>query len=356
MVLAVLTAVPGTASAAKKNKGPNTGNSSLAYIQIFGVEGETDFLYADANYASAQITAVDGATYNKKTNTLTLSDFDAPDKTIQVNEMGSDFTIKLVGKNNIRGLKVWGFGYGGSCTITGKGTLNVNKDKAKNEFGIILYAEDSASVLTIAKTCTVNAWADKAGNAVKVMGSTVKKNIVIKGKSSAKIKTKKESTPTAAEYLIYNFNDEKEDSFEQFEVYKKDGKEYGITQYSNGTADVYRWYKVKGKWAYLFVERTEDISGYKATGETRKGASLTRANTAILKSGSAPVWNYYIYDSKNETAVTKYAVGEVMEKVSGLGKVYKIKKIYDNPDSLKLKTHATYTNNVKGKTFTSKKR
>ncbi len=68
------------------------------------------------------------------------------------------------------------------------------------------------------------------------------------------------------------------------------------------------------------------------------------------------MWNFYYYDSKSSSSKTRYAVGELMGKVSGLGSVYKIKKLYDDASSLKLKTHIVYNSNVKGKSFSSKKR
>ncbi|MBP5160403.1 MAG: hypothetical protein ILP10_08945 [Lachnospiraceae bacterium] len=357
LVLALTLAIPSGAQAAKKNKGPNEAGDSKAYVRVSDSQGINDYIYVSEAIPDYVATLVEGVSYDKKTNTLTLSGYNEPGNTIEANEMGSDFKIKLVGTNNIKCLSIAGNAYGGSCTITGKGTLNVNKTGERGEFGIILEAEDSDAVLTIDKNCKVNAWARRAGYAVRVVSSTVKKNIVIKGKTSAKTVTKKSDAPNRKDFWIYNINNRSKDEFEEFEIYKKGGKEFGINKYSNGAADVYKWVKVAGKWAYSFVERTEDVSDYKATGKKRKGASLTLVKTGFLKSGGAPVWSFFSYDTKTEKNTNNLAVGTLMGKASGIGKVYKISKTYkEDPGNLKLKLHAVYDSNVKGKSFSNKKK
>ena len=68
----------------------------------------------------------DGASYDRKTNTLTLDhcklDF------IDANLMGNGFTIKVIGDCYIGGIQLWGAYYGGSLTLTGPGKLYVAEE------------------------------------------------------------------------------------------------------------------------------------------------------------------------------------------------------------------------------------
>ncbi|MBO7358033.1 MAG: hypothetical protein J6U37_05945 [Lachnospiraceae bacterium] len=94
---------------------------------------------------------VEGAYYDEFTNTLTLSNFTG--HFLNVNLMGNGFKIKLVGKNKLTGLVGWGFMYGGSITLTGDGSLDINNPSG---FGILLQAEDSESCLMIDKNVSLH--------------------------------------------------------------------------------------------------------------------------------------------------------------------------------------------------------
>ena len=126
-------------------------DASHTYIAIFSEHEETS--------------KVEGLSYNKATNTLTMNNFEGP--RLDVNEMGDDFTIKLVGTNTITQLQAWGFGYSGSVKLTGSGTLNINNS---NDCGIELLSEVSKSQLYIDKDVKLNI--SCGGNAIHVSEST----------------------------------------------------------------------------------------------------------------------------------------------------------------------------------------
>ena len=63
--------------------------------------------------------------------------------------MGNGFTIRLVGENRIGQLIVWGYGYGGSLTVLGDGTLNVSD-------GLLMFAEASQTCLMVGRGVTLN--------------------------------------------------------------------------------------------------------------------------------------------------------------------------------------------------------
>ncbi len=68
-------------------------------------------------------------TYDKKSNTLTLNGYKT-ENCLVLNAMGDDFKIKLVGKNELGSIASYDSLWGGSVTLTGSGTLEVNKKKS----------------------------------------------------------------------------------------------------------------------------------------------------------------------------------------------------------------------------------
>lgn len=118
-----------------------------------------------------------------------------PKWVLNVNEMGSDFKIKVVGTNELYGVTAWGFGYAGSVEFTGTGKLTLNKAKTRSE-AITMNAEESKSILKIGKKVTLNAYAGKkTKTSVAIYDSTVKNAsgsmIFSNGTSTKKVKTTK---------------------------------------------------------------------------------------------------------------------------------------------------------------------
>lgn len=129
-----------------------------------------------------------------------------PKWVLNVNEMGSDFKIKVVGTNELYGVTAWGFGYAGSVEFTGTGKLTLNKAKTRSE-AITIYAEESKSVLKVGKKVTLNAYAGKKSkNSVSIEESTVKKAsgsmIFSNGTSAKKAKTTKTPVVKTAEVAL----------------------------------------------------------------------------------------------------------------------------------------------------------
>ena len=120
-----------------------------------------------------QGTVPEGVSYDRDTNTLTLNNVDGGH--LDVNLMGNGFKLKLVGKNTLRSITVWGFHYGGSMLITGGGQLKVSDPDGEYEYGILLNTESSGSVLMIDSRAKVDIYGEQA--AVKVSGSTVAQGI-----------------------------------------------------------------------------------------------------------------------------------------------------------------------------------
>ena len=157
LMLAVLCMWVGCVMTVQAANGPNTGEYSAAYINIYnrGGTNTNHFVYVTG---SQKAETVKGAVYDKKTNTLTLTNYKHPTMSIEANEMGDDFKIKLVGDNQIKSLIVWGYGYGGSVEILGDGTLTINKNKGKN-CGITMQPEGTKAVLKVSGKAVVDVYA-----------------------------------------------------------------------------------------------------------------------------------------------------------------------------------------------------
>lgn len=114
------------------------------------------------------VSALDGAVYDRDTNTLTLTDCTAD--VLDVNLMGNGFTIALVGDNHLSGIQVWGAGYGGSLKFVGDGKLTVTN-------GLLLQSEGSGSCLMVGHGVTL----DLSGPqfAVAVLDSTMSPAVYI---------------------------------------------------------------------------------------------------------------------------------------------------------------------------------
>lgn len=136
-----------------------SGYGSEEYICIDGAYILAGTVYTDM--ASFKLKTVEGASYDKATNTLTLTDFFGA--YIDTNLMGNGFKINLVGDNYVDYIRIWGAMYGGSVTFTGSGTLKINSfGKSSLGAGLWLECEQSPSAVMIDSDCTVEIYGSTA--------------------------------------------------------------------------------------------------------------------------------------------------------------------------------------------------
>ncbi len=119
--------------------------------------GETAVLYPQIDgYKPSDLFS--GASYNLKTNTLTLKNVTAKYASLMLLEMGDDFKINLIGYNELGDISSSAGTRGGSVTITGNGELVVNRTKNFN--GITIDANETNSTLTVEDTVKLKVYAD----------------------------------------------------------------------------------------------------------------------------------------------------------------------------------------------------
>ena len=149
VVLAVSSAVLYAAPPVKAANGPcDTGDWAYAYINVRTGEDSTTI------FSSKETNSIDGMSYDRQTNTLTLNNYKNKTAGIATNMMGDDFKINLIGDNEIGGIGSYGDAWGGSINICGNGSLVINADRA-NDYGVAFFAEGTNSVLSVADTCNV---------------------------------------------------------------------------------------------------------------------------------------------------------------------------------------------------------
>ena len=149
VVLAVSAAVSFAVPQVKAANGPcDTGDWAYAYINVRNGE-ESNLLFS-----SEGTNSIDGMSYDRESNTLTLNNYKSSTTVIVTNMMGDDFKINLVGDNEIGSIDSYGDAWGGSINISGNGSLVINADKS-DDYGIAFFAEETNSVLSVADTCNV---------------------------------------------------------------------------------------------------------------------------------------------------------------------------------------------------------
>ncbi|MBP5303370.1 MAG: hypothetical protein J6Z00_00530 [Clostridia bacterium] len=200
MMISMMSIVSLSASAAS-TKGPS--GSGDDYVYYYDGESTSGTLY---NGYGGNNTPLSNVSYNKSTNTLTFNNANYPNIAWEINEMGTDFSINLIGKNSFKKIVIWGFGYGGSLRIKGTGSLELNKTKTVNSDALSLEAEDSPSTLVVDPTVTLSVFVGEPdGTSVTVYDTQTQKNMTLPAAKKDNIETKsKKKIATKKSGILYN--------------------------------------------------------------------------------------------------------------------------------------------------------
>lgn len=279
---------------AKGENGPcDTGDWAFAYISVgndgdsSNPQGEYKTIYSAS---SKDISTVEGISYDRASNTLTIENYNNTKNIIATNMMGDDFKINIKGENHIGELVSYGDGWGGSITLTGNGTLYINENKSY-ETGIYMNAETTKSVLTVGSECSVYVYSGL--NAIVSSSNTTSDIIKAEGKLSSQLQT--EVTHPVKKTMIFAgyFGDTLP---WEGNVYTKEGDsaKYDCLRSTKSDGTVtYCYYELK-KYdgfdkGYIGVKKeelSEKSSDYKMTDEIVKWystGSLNGSTTALVK-------------------------------------------------------------------------
>ncbi len=318
-VMALSAAVVFTVPKAEAANGPcDEGDWAYAYIAVGNSETK------DNIFSSQGSNAIDGVSYDKASNTLTLNQYKNVDNYIATNMMGDDFKIRLIGENEISSIVAYGDAWGGSVTICGDGSLTVNQKK-QEDYGVRLYAEGTASVLSVENTCNVTIYAGQSGKVLYTAGnltdSVIKDNGTLQETPQYQISHPLDIARIYAKYYTY-------DPSTTNVVYTNGDSSYYTLTYSlneNDEITAYNLYQLTKKEALGDIYYAVKIGSYDTMPE---GYTQTVLDTDIsyydAAWGSGGTSNLVINTVTNE----KYAMVYDYDSETG-GSVYRICALRD---------------------------
>lgn len=356
LCMAVGMAVPAFAE-----NGPSSGNMSAAWVQLYdsSVEEPDGSYFGYVLYSNGgEADTVEGAVYDKATNTITLTNYNHPEMTLATNEMGDDLKLHLVGDNHIAELVVWGFGWGGNLEITGDGSLTINENKTSQTAAIRFMAEGTQGLLKVGSNASVTAYKSAGENTYSAaFVSTISSTLPFTGNLETELALTAnsgiEGETTERENVIF----ESRYVAQNWKVLTKgeDGKKYGVNYGTISTGSdltngkpvgyIHELVKVEGlpsQNEYLAVqiatvdglEKDALPEGYTDSGETitAKPGDIN-SMTVLIKDGQRFYWGvdpnqsqWLVYQTAvdkvtaedwGQTTLTKIVVPVAGEGVSG---------------------------------------
>ena len=223
----ILILTAGGVVALAANNGPcEDEEMSFAYVQFYNSEkDDMIYVYSFRTPQEGIATSAKGAVYDKKTNTLTLTNCNMPDYMLSMNMMGDNFKIKLVGSSHIGMLCAWGDFYGGSVEIIGDGKLYVNEEQKKSD-AIVLQPEGTKSYFRISGNAEVYVYAGKTDGSIVIADyTTVADCFVVNGLTGLKKEQASEMRYDEIQAIIVDMEDSHD-----CHVYTKgdNGKKYTV--------------------------------------------------------------------------------------------------------------------------------
>ena len=304
LCMAVGMAVPAFAA-----NGPSSGDMSAAWVQLY----DSSVAEPDGSYVlysnGGEADTVEGAVYDKATNTITLTNYNHPEMTLATNEMGDDLKLHLVGDNHIAELVVWGFGWGGNLEITGDGSLTINENKTSQIAAIRFMAEGTQGLLKVGSNASVTAYKSAGENTYSAAFlSTTSSTLPFQGNLEAAL-TMTPDSGVEGEYAVgatVIYEESYANRTWQLATKDNDGKLYGIyffeaNEYSEGQTDVFELVKVDGlasgnEYLAVAVSQTAGVAwpeGYIKDPEGKTvdaNISNTKTMTLLQKDGETFYW------------------------------------------------------------------
>ena len=307
LCMAVGMAVPAFAA-----NGPSSGDMSAAWVQLYdsSVEEPDGSYFGYVLYSNGgEADTVEGAVYDKATNTITLTNYNHPEMTLATNEMGDDLKLHLVGDNHIAELVVWGFGWGGNLEITGDGSLTINENKTSQTAAIRFMAEGTQGLLKVGSNASVTAYKSAGENTYSAAFlSTTSSTLPFQGNLEAAL-TMTPDSGVEGEYAVgatVIYEESYANRTWQLATKDNDGKLYGIyffeaNEYSEGQTDVFELVKVDGlasgnEYLAVAVSQTAGVAwpeGYIKDPEGKTvdaNISNTKTMTLLQKDGETFYW------------------------------------------------------------------
>ena len=121
----------------------------------------------------AQLILPEGAVYDAGTNTLSLTDFNAPTANLVLTMMGGDFKLRLAGSSTLCSIRSDSMGRGGSLTICGDGALEL----AGGENAILVRAGGAPDFVRVEPQARLTA--SSSGSVIRVVDSALSDGVIV---------------------------------------------------------------------------------------------------------------------------------------------------------------------------------
>ena len=137
---------------------------------LYSADGAIEAMILDPNPQSDPYYDLpEGVRYDPASNTLYLTDFNAPDTTLLLTAMGGDFRLCLAGSNSLAAIRSDSLGLGGSITFCGLGALEL---VSLSEAAVFVNGGGAPDFVRFEPECRVTAVA-YAGSAVRVFNTAL---------------------------------------------------------------------------------------------------------------------------------------------------------------------------------------
>lgn len=296
---------------ARADVGPNDGDYACAYI-IAGDDNDiSSFAYLYDGicdqlrqyYSSDTGVQIKGASYDKKTNTLKLDNVSVPH--LEANEMGEDFTIELTGNNTIDLIYIWGFGYGGSVTFTGNGSITcrniyMEAEKCNSFFKVdgnatVKIVNDDSTAFYLNDTYVKNAIQAKYDSEIKATEIPNAKYEMIETVDGNAVNTVTYQLVTKGGVSYYvvgvqYYDDVVADFVMEFELYSIDGnKRTFLNKYATQediVADGYEIVRDASTYSYICYESSITFTADKGAAVKGDVFTVSGATYTVTKAGT----------------------------------------------------------------------
>ena len=211
-------------------------NEDWALIVFYGDE-EDYYIYDDGDINNS---ALEGVTYDKGTNTLTLSNLKTSNRLI-VEEMGDDFKINLIGDNEVAYVDCRSdYDFGCNLHFTGYGSLTANKDRNSSRAIVVFNGKiivDDSVTLKLYVPESIEGW-DNYNPSVLYVRNTDENDegsIILKNGDKLTIDNSRMYDDILEEVKGLGFLENLNEHPAKYKIFEKNGEKYAMYRFGDGS-------------------------------------------------------------------------------------------------------------------------
>ena len=295
----------------------NGPSGESAYIELYRNGDDYKEIYNDGKINNS---ILNGVTYDKSTNTLTLNNLKSAYELI-IYDMGDDFKLNLVGDNEISLIYLDAESWSTTLNIIGDGSLTINKNKKiEDPVALIdgkIFVDDTVT-LKIYAPLTVDDHEDYIPSVISVRSSNTEdgyKIIKIKNGKNIVISSEQEYAIEGAEG-IRGFGFRESNNPRSYTIVEKNNKKYGM--YISGTNYVVTGSEIKydavNEEYFIDSSDNKEDAIYSNLGEVTSLGYVVKEEIVNI-SKEIIIGNYFIQidEAENEYALYYADEGDIVQ-------------------------------------------